>query len=226
MLHDWQVSLDEARHIQQKLASEVIKEGKVVSPRYIAGVDVSAGRFAGQAKAAVVVLNYPELTVAEVGFSTGDLNFPYIPGYLSFRELPLALKAFEKLKITPDLVMVDGQGIAHPRRLGIASHLGLFLGIPTIGCAKSHLFGTFEMPAEAKDSFSYIYDKEETIGAVVRTKDKVKPVFISVGNKTSLDNAIKWTFDTDRGYRLPEPTRMAHLAAGGNLKIPAGAERS
>jgi Endonuclease V len=132
MLHDWQVSLDEAKHIQQRLASEVITEGEVVNPRYIAGVDVSAGRFAGEAKAAAVVLYYPELTVAEVGLSTGDLNFPYIPGYLSFREMPLAIKAFEKLKITPDLVMVDGQGIAHPRRLGIASHLGLFLGIPTI----------------------------------------------------------------------------------------------
>jgi deoxyribonuclease V len=134
--------------------------------------------------------------------------------------MPLAIKAFEKLNITPDLVMVDGQGIAHPRRLGIASHLGLFLNLPTIGCAKSHLIGEYEMPASASGSYTYITDKDETIGAVVRTKDKVKPVFVSIGSRISLDDAIKWTQGTCKGYRLPEATRLAHLAAGGNLKIP------
>lgn len=151
---------------------------------------------------------------------SGEFSFPYIPGFLSFREMPLAIEAFEKLRITPDLVMVDGQGLAHPRRFGIASHLGLFLNLPTIGCAKSHLIGEYEMPAEAGGSYTYISDKGEIIGAVVRTKDHVKPVFVSTGNKISLDDALKWTRGTCKGYRLPEATRLAHLAAGGNLKIP------
>jgi deoxyribonuclease V len=132
--------------------------------------------------------------------------------------MPLAVKAFEKLTITPDLIVVDGQGIAHPRRLGIASHLGLFLDLPTIGCAKSHLFGHFETPEEIRGSFMRITDSDEIIGAVVRTKDKVKPVFVSIGNQISLADAIKWTLDMSKRYRLPEPSRMAHLAAGGKLK--------
>lgn len=207
--------------MQTGLAGSVIKAGTVVSPRYIAGVDVSAGRFTRKPMAAVVVLNWPELTVAEVQTASGELDFPYIPGFLSFREMPLIIKAFEKLSITPDLVFMDGQGFAHPRRMGIASHLGLFLGVPTIGCAKSHLIGDFETPREARGNSSYLTDNSEVIGAVVRTKDKVRPLFISIGNRIDLDGAIKWTLDTCRGYRLPEPTRLAHLAAGGNLKIGA-----
>lgn len=132
--------------------------------------------------------------------------------------MPLAVQAFKNLSITPDLLIVDGQGIAHPRRLGIASHLGLFLDLPTIGCAKSHLFGQFEPPVEKRGSVAFVTAENETVGAVVRTRDKVKPVFVSTGNKISLDNAIKWTLETSKGYRLPEPTRLAHLAAGGNLK--------
>lgn len=174
----------------------------------------------------MVVLNWPELTIAEVATASGEFSFPYIPGFLSFREMPLAIKAFEKLNITPDLVMVDGQGIAHPRRFGIASHLGLFLNLPTIGCAKSPLIGEYEMPASASGSYTYITDKDETIGAVVRTKDKVKPVFVSIGSRISLDDAIKWTQGTCQGFRLPEATRLAHLAAGGNLKITANVVNS
>jgi len=132
--------------------------------------------------------------------------------------MPLAIKAFEKLSITPDLVMVDGQGIAHPRRMGLASHLGLFLNLPTIGCAKSHLIGDYETPWEMRGALSYLVDRGEAIGAAVRTKTQVKPLFISIGNKIDLENAIKWTLDTCRGYRLPETARLAHLAAGGNLK--------
>ncbi len=169
--------------------------------------------------AAVVVLNWPELTLAEVETATGELNFPYIPGFLSFREMPLVIQAFEKLNVIPDLVMVDGQGIAHPRRLGIASHLGLFLDLPTIGCAKSHLIGDYDMPEEKRNGRTFVTDKDETIGAVLRTKDNVKPLFISTGHKIGLDDAVKWTLNTCRGYRLPEPTRLAHLAAGGNLKM-------
>jgi deoxyribonuclease V len=205
--------------LQARLAGSVVGEGAVVSPRYIAGVDVSAGRFTQKPVAAVIVLDWPGLTIAEVQTASGELNFPYIPGFLSFREMPLVIKAFEKLTITPDLVMVDGQGVAHPRRLGIASHLGLFLDLPTIGCAKSHLIGDFDSPGETRGSVSYLTDKGDGIGAVVRTKDRVKPLFISTGNRINLDGAIKWTLDTCRGYRLPEPTRLAHLAAGGNLNF-------
>jgi deoxyribonuclease V len=159
------------------------------------------------------------LEVAEVQTASGELDFPYIPGFLSFREIPLVIKAFEKLTTTPNLVLVDGQGFAHPRRIGFASHLGLFLGIPTIGCAKSRLIGEFETPGVTRGSFTDLTDGSEVVGAVVRTKDRVKPLFISIGNMINLDGAVKWTLDTCKGYRLPEPTRLAHLAAGGNLKI-------
>jgi deoxyribonuclease V len=162
------------------------------------------------------------LSLAEVQTASGELDFPYIPGFLSFREIPLAIKAFEKLNIIPDLVIVDGQGIAHPRRLGIASHLGLVLDIPTVGCAKSHLIGDYEIPGRRRGSFSDLVVKGEVIGAVLRSRDKVAPLFISIGNKINLAAAVTWTLDTGRGYRLPEPARLAHIAAGGNLKILAG----
>ena len=129
------------------------------------------------------------------------------------------LSAFEQLGITPDLILVDGQGIAHPRRLGLASHLGLFLDTPTIGCAKSRLCGRHEAPAEGVGSYAEIIDNGEVIGAVLRTKPRVKPIYVSVGHKISLTSAIRWVLRCTRGYRLPEPTRMAHLAAGGNLKL-------
>lgn len=172
--------------------------------------------------AAVVVFEWPDLRLIEVQTAGGDLDFPYIPGFLSFREIPLLIKAFEKLRISPDLILVDGQGIAHPRRLGLASHLGLVLNIPTIGCAKSHLIGDYTEPGERRGSCTYLTDGDRIIGAVLRVKDRVKPLFISIGHKISLGAAIKWTLGTGRGYRLPEPARLAHLAAAGNLKIPAG----
>jgi deoxyribonuclease V len=148
----------------------------------------------------------------------GRLELPYIPGLLSFRESPLVLAACRKITISPDLIMVDGQGIAHPRRLGIASHLGLLLGKTTIGCAKSRLYGSHLMPAEESGSYTELVDKGEVIGAALRTKNGVKPLFISTGHKISLENAVYWVMRCCRGYRLPEPTRLAHLAAGGNLK--------
>ena len=138
------------------------------------------------------------------------LTFPYIPGLLSFREAPACIAAVEKLKVEPDVFVIDGQGIAHPRRLGLATHLGLFFDKPTIGCAKSRLTGYFENPPLEKGAYSLLKDKDEVIGAVVRTRTNVKPVFISVGNKCRLDDAIKITLDCTTKYRLPEPTRLAH----------------
>ena len=147
----------------------------------------------------------------------GEIDFPYVPGLLSFREAPLILKACVQLTHNPDLVIVDGQGIAHPRRLGIAAHLGLFFDIPTIGCAKSRLCGTYQEPAAAAGNYEELVDNGESIGVVLRTKDSTNPIFISVGNKIAIDDAIFWVMRCCRGYRLPEPIRLAHQAAGSNV---------
>jgi deoxyribonuclease V len=216
-LHDWQLSAGEALEIQRWLSAQVSSSGEVVAPRFIAGVDVAAGRADEIARAAVVVLSYPELRLVAVEVAQGRLGFPYIPGLLSFRESPLILAAFQRLSCIPDLVMVDGQGIAHPRRMGIACHLGLFLNIATIGCAKSRLCGNHPVPDEEAGSYANVVDRGETIGAALRTKTGVKPVYVSIGHRISLDSAINWVLQCCRGYRLPEPTRLAHLAAGGNL---------
>ena len=217
-LHSWQVSIAQASEIQQRLATQVSKRSEVTTPRFIAGVDISAGKGEGMATGAVVVLQYPELRVVEAKVARGKLELPYIPGLLSFRELPLTLAACEKLTITPDLILVDGQGIAHPRRLGLASHLGLFLNTPTIGCAKSILCGNHEVPGAEPGSYTEVVDRSEIIGAALRTKLRVKPVYVSIGHKVDLNTAIYWVMKCCRGYRLPEPTRLAHLAAGGNLE--------
>ena len=217
-LHSWQVSTTEALDIQRRLAWQVSRSNHIATPRFIAGVDISAGKAQGVATGAVVVLEYPELRLVETQVVQGRLDFPYVPGLLSFRELPLTLAAYEKLTITPDLILVDGQGIAHPRRLGLASHLGLFLDIPTIGCAKSLLCGRHDEPGIDVGSYTEVVDRGETIGAALRTRPGVKPVYVSIGHKVDLEAAIYWVLKCCRGYRLPEPTRLAHLAAGGNLK--------
>jgi deoxyribonuclease V len=217
-LHSWQVSLAQALDLQRRLAKQVSRVSGVATPRFIAGADISTGKAGGTATAAVVVLSYPELRLVEIKTAQGKLSLPYIPGLLSFREAPLTLAACQELHITPDLILVDGQGIAHPRRLGLASHLGLFLNTPTIGCAKSRLCGQHEEPGVEPGSYTEVMDRGEIIGVALRTKLGVKPVYISIGHKVDLQAAIYWAMVCCRGYRLPEPTRLAHLAAGGNLK--------
>jgi deoxyribonuclease V len=217
-LHSWEVSTAEARELQLKLASEVSRTDVVSSPRFIAGVDISVDRIRGVARGAVVVLNYPELKVVETRVVEGKVDFPYVPGLLTFREAPLALAAFKRLNTVPDLVLFDGQGIAHPRRMGLASHLGLFLDTPAIGCAKSRLCGSHAMLGSAVGSYAELVDGDELIGAALRTKAGVKPVYVSIGHKISLESAIHWVTRCCCGYRLPEPTRLAHLAAGGRLE--------
>jgi len=217
-LHGWQVSPTQALDIQRRLAERVSRNGEVTAARFIAGVDISAGKAQGMATAAVVVLSYPELRLVETKVVQGRLDFPYIAGLLSFRESPLTLAACQELTITPDLILVDGQGIAHPRRFGLASHLGLFLNTPTIGCAKSRLCGQHGEPGVEPGSYAEVIDKGETIGVALRTKLGVKPIYVSIGHKIDLQTAIHWVMKCCRGYRLPEPTRLAHLAAGGNLK--------
>jgi len=216
--HDWQLGVAQAMEIQRRLSTKVLRDGEVIAPSFIAGVDIAVGKANEMAQAAVVVLSYPELRLVAVEVAKGELDFPYIPGLLSFRESPLILAACQRLSVNPDLIMVDGQGIAHPRRMGLASHLGLFLDTATVGCAKSRLCGSHKVPDEEPGSYTEVIDRGETIGVALRTKTGVKPVYVSTGHKISLQNAVYWVLKCCRGYRLPEPTRLAHLAAGGSLK--------
>jgi deoxyribonuclease V len=212
-IHPWQVTAAQARSIQRSLAGKISRKDEIRSPRLVAGVDISSTRADGMATGAVVVLAYPELTVVEKGVAERKVDFPYVPGLLSFREAPLILAACEKLASTPDLILVDGQGIAHPRRLGLASHIGLLLDVPTIGCAKSLLCGNHGSVGDKAGSLVEIDDNGEVIGAVLRTKTGVRPLYISIGHKVDLASAVSWVMKCCRGYRMPEPTRLAHLTA-------------
>ncbi|MBN1643402.1 MAG: deoxyribonuclease V [Dehalococcoidales bacterium] len=216
-LHDWGIAISEARDLQNRLASEVCRTGDVIEPCSVAGIDVSVDRYRGWGTAAVVVLGYPGLEMVGVEVVQGSIDFPYVPGLLSFRESPLIIEACERLSVTPDLVFVDGQGIAHPRRFGIAAHLGLLLDIPTIGCAKSRLCGTHRELGIEAGCFEELTDDNETIGVALRTRHGTMPVYVSIGHKIGLEEAIYWVMKCCRGYRLPEPTRLAHQVAGGNL---------
>ena len=216
-LHGWEVSVARAREIQLSLAERVVTENEVINPHLIAGIDISAPDAQGVARGAVVVLRYPELSIVEVEIAQGKVTMPYIPGLLSFRESPLILAACEKLFNVPDIILIDGQGIAHPRRVGLASHVGLFLDLPTIGCAKSILCGQHRPVGEEAGSHAELLDNGELIGAALRTKSGVRPIYVSVGHKIDLASALQWVIKCCRGYRLPEPTRLAHLAAGGIL---------
>ena len=218
-LHEWKVSVARAREIQLGLAKRVVTENEVINPRLIAGIDISSPDAQGVARGAVVVLRYPELSIVEVEVTEDTIAFPYVPGLLSFREGPLIMAACERLHNVPDLILVDGQGIAHPRRVGLASHVGLFLDLPTIGCAKSILCGQHRPVGEEAGSHAELLDKGELIGAALRTKSGVKPVYVSVGHKIDLASALQWVINCCCGYRLPEPTRLAHLAAGGSLVL-------
>lgn len=205
--------------MQEALAGQVISELKLERVTTVAGVDAGYGE--GMVRAAVVVLSYPTLEVVAYAVATRTVDFPYTPGLLTFREGPAILDALDKLASAPDLLIFDGQGIAHPRRLGIASHIGLLVDIPSIGCAKSWLCGQYPEPGSERESFSYLVDKGETIGAVLRTRRDVKPVFVSIGHRLDLTSSIDYVLACCRGYRLPEPTRWAHRLAGGK-SLPTG----
>jgi deoxyribonuclease V len=216
-LHSWDLTPAQAIFLQKELASDVITSGGVNPVCLIGGADISMPRGSRTARAAIVVLSYPELEIVEVETGVAELAFPYIPGLLSFREAPVILDLYQKLTHRPDLLFVDGQGIAHPRRLGIASHLGLWLDRPTIGCAKSRLCGEHvEVGLEAGRQAQLI-DQGEVIGTVLRTRAGSRPLYISTGHEISLEESVRWTLTCLRGHRLPEPSRLAHLAAGGNL---------
>ena len=214
--HRWDVTPKEAIAIQQQLRGEVKLEGpydREHPPETVAGVDVGFEEENTITRAAVVVLDFPSLKPIAQAIYREPTRFPYVPGLLSFREIPAVLGAMEKLKHLPDLLLCDGQGIAHPRRLGIASHLGLLTGIPAIGVGKSRLIGHFEEPDEEKGSWSPLLDKGETIGAVVRTRSHIKPLFISPGHRIDLESAIHFVLACTKRYKLPETTREAHQLA-------------
>lgn len=211
-LHSWNLSPKEAIALQKELAKHIVLHDSVpVAPRVVAGVDVSYAKIAKQFHAAVVLLDYDSMEILETAAASGDVNFPYVPGLLSFRELPILLQAFRKLKTVPNVILVDAQGIAHPRRLGLASHLGLWLDLPTIGCAKSRLCGECEEPAPEKGAWTSLRDGGETIGRLLRTKNRVRPLYISPGHKIDCRRSAEIVLQCGRGYRLPEPTRQAHL---------------
>ena len=217
-LHPWNVSPKEAIEIQKGLRSRLEIKELAGTIRYVAGADVSFSRKRDIIWAGIVVFGYPEFKKVEEKWITGRANFPYIPGLLSFRELPLLMEVFNRLETDPDLILCDGQGIAHPRGLGLASHLGLLLDTPTIGCAKSRLVGEFSDVGEKRGSYAHLWCKGHVVGAVLRTRQGVKPVFISPGNKITLDESLKMVLHCCGKYRIPEPTRQAHLLVNGLMR--------
>ncbi|MCA1557972.1 MAG: deoxyribonuclease V [Acidobacteria bacterium] len=210
-LHDWDLTPREAVELQQRLREQVRIAPLAKEIRTIAGADISFNKFEPTVYAGVVVLSYPELEVIEEAGVISETKFPYVPGLLSFRETPSVLEAWSKLKTEPDALMLDGQGLAHPRRAGIACHVGLLIERPTLGCAKSVLVGKYEEPSTERGNWAEMVHKAEVVGAAVRTKRNVQPVFVSPGHLVDLEGAIKLTLGSDGGYRQPEPTRRAHL---------------
>src|SRR5262245_55910204 len=210
-LHRWDLSAAEAVALQKELASRVDARTPLTRCDLVAGADVSYNRFSTTFYAVVVVLRTSDWSVVETQGAVQEVTFAYVPVLLSFQEAPVLLEAFAKVQSEPDAVMIDGQGIAHPRRLGIASHVGLWLQRPCLGCAKSKLFGRYKEPGEKPGSLSPLLDRDEVIGHAVRTKARSKPVFVSAGHLIDLPSADRLVLNACRGYRLPEPTRQAHL---------------
>lgn len=197
--------------LQRALAQKVILRPLERVPQWIAGADVSYHRESNRMVGVFTLFSFPDLRYRGLEYAVEEVTFPYIPGLLSFRELPVLLKAFEKLKQKPDLILADAQGIAHPRRFGLASHLGVALDIPTIGCAKSKLYGQYREPGPKRGDYSELYDPKtgEVIGAVVRTRDRTQPLFVSPGHRVSVEDCVAYTLKTAVKYRIPEPTRLA-----------------
>ena len=206
--HPWGMSPQDARRLQVKLSAHVIRKSRLKTVKTIAGVDV--GMKGDMACAAIVVLDFPGLDVVAKATTSRRITFPYIPGLLSFREGPVILDALNRLGRKPDLLIFDGQGIAHPCRLGIASHIALIVDLPSIGCAKSRLCGQYQEPNVERGSHVPLIDNEETIGAIVRTRTGIKPVFVSIGHRVDLKTSIDYVLRCCKGYRLPETTRKAH----------------
>jgi deoxyribonuclease V len=210
-LHPWDVTYREAIKIQEQLKDRVILKKIPDRPTYIAGLDVSYQKGAHRVWAGAVVLNFPELAVVEERWVQREVSFPYFPGLLSFREIPALLDVLTSITVTPDVIFCDGQGVAHPRGMGIASHLGVILERPTIGCAKSRLIGDYDPVGELKGNYSYLRYGGRVIGVVMRTRQGVKPLFISPGYGAMLDDCTELVLKTCPRYKIPEPIRRAHI---------------
>ena len=226
--HTWKLTPKDAIALQRKLAQEIDVRRSLKYCDLIAGADCSYNRFSPTFYAAVVVLRTSDWSIVETQGVIDESPFPYVPGLLSFREAPIVLQAFAKLKTRPDAVMYDGQGFAHPRRMGIACHVGLWLGIPTFGCAKTRLVGEHDEPGLNAGDFALLRHEEEIIGHVLRTKARTNPLYVSPGHLIDQKSATRWTLASCRGYRIPEPTRQAHLHVNqmrlrdGNTEVPQG----
>jgi deoxyribonuclease V len=208
-LHSWSLSVPEAVALQKDLSRQVVRDDRLGPVRHVGGVDVGFEDGGRIARAAVVVLRLADLSLMTWAIARREVTFPYVPGLLSFREMPAVLDALERLEAAPDLLLCDGQGLAHPRRFGIACHLGLIAGLPSIGVAKSRLVGTHDEPGPGRGDRAPLVDRGEVIGAVLRTRIRVKPVYVSIGHRVSLEMAIDYVMRCTMRYRLPEPTRLA-----------------
>ncbi|MDH7601856.1 MAG: deoxyribonuclease V [Armatimonadota bacterium] len=208
----WDLTPQEAVELQLRLCGRVVLRDQFDRVRTVAGVDVRVTRGRGEGRCAIVVLSYPELETVDAVICEGSVNFPYIPGLLAFREVPLVLQAFARLHERPDLVFFDGHGLAHPRRFGLACHAGVVLDVPSIGCAKSLLIGRYQEPGTVAGSTSDLVAPEgDVVGKVVRTRTGVKPIFVSPGHRISIESAARFALECTRGLRIPEPTRRAHI---------------
>lgn len=211
--HSWPASTDEAVVIQQQLRAEIITTNQLGPIQHVAGVDCGFEQDGTITRAAVAVLSFPDLQLRDQAVVRRPTTFPYIPGFLSFRETPAVLDALSQLTIQPDLLLCDGQGLAHPRRFGLACHLGLLANIPAIGAAKSLLIGKHDPLPEERGAWQPLHDRGEIIGAVLRTRTGTKPLYISIGHRISLPTAIEYVMRCTPKYRLPETTRQAHHLA-------------
>ena len=214
-LHDWNLTPKDAVALQRELSAAVVREDRLPPVRHVAGIDVGFEDEGRTTRAAVAVLNYPELRLVDQALARLPTRFPYVPGLLSFREAPAVLAALQRIAIAPDLILYDGQGIAHPRRCGIASHVGLLADVPSVGVAKTRLIGEYDNVLDVRGAWSPLTDKGEVIGAVLRTRLGVKPLFVSIGHRVCLATAIHWVMACSGRYRLPETTRWAHRLASG-----------
>ena len=212
-LHSWDVSAKEAILIQEVLKDKIILKKDFSELKTIGGGDVAYSKNGNRLFGAIAVLSFPDMEVLDTATADGKITFPYIPGLLSFREGPILIKTFQRLKIKPDVMIFDGQGIAHPRRMGLASHMGLWLDLPSIGCAKTPLLKEFINPGPSKGSFEWIRQEGRKVGAVLRTKEKVKALFVSPGHRVDLLMSIRLVLESCRGFRIPEPLRRAHQAS-------------
>lgn len=213
--HAWDLAPQAAFELQSELAMRVERQLNLGPVRHVAGIDVSVRDEV--ARAAVVVLDLEGIRPVDYAIATRPVTFPYVPGLLAFREGPVVLDALERIGTQPDLLIFDGQGLAHPRRLGIASHIGLLVDMPSIGCAKSRLCGHHDEPGQEPGAYTFLVDRGEVIGAALRTRQWVKPVYVSIGHRVDLATSINYVLACCRGYRLPETTRWAHRVAGGDV---------